>query len=142
MPMASDLGKNRYSFDSTVLPDGHYRFRVEAADRPKDDNPDRLSTTKVSDSIVIDHTAAVLGTVRASNSGLTVVASDALSPLREAVYSVDAADWQDAAVDDGLLDGRRESLSLDIAPASSLVLLRLTDAAFNVITYDLSSNLR
>jgi hypothetical protein len=63
------------------------------------------------------------------------------------VYSVDATEWKPVEAADGLLDGRTETLW--IVPPSSpesgeqkepggLLLLRVTDAAFNVTTFNLS----
>jgi hypothetical protein len=55
------------------------------------------------------------------------------------VFSVDAQEWKPVEAADGLLDGRTETLLL--APekdGGSLLLLRVTDAAYNVITFDLT----
>ncbi len=56
--------------------------------------------------------------------------------------SVDAGEWRPAPAADGLLDGRRETLELEVPEGARLVLLRVTDAAFNVTTFDLSDRLR
>ena len=84
-----------------------------------------------------------------SGAGLRVRVKDAASPIREAVYSLDATEWKPVLAADGLLDGRSETLS--IAPSSGetsgaaknpggLLLLRVTDAAFNVTTFNLSQS--
>jgi hypothetical protein len=96
--------------------------------------------------------------------GMRATVTDALSPIREAVYSVDAGEWKPAQAADGLLDGERETLLIDpLAPITAggadaggadagdggnrpagerreahMVLLRVTDAAYNVVTFDLS----
>ena len=72
---------------------------------------------------------------------LRVVVRDTASPIREAVYSVDAAEWKPARAADGLLDGRTETLVIeggDPDEKAGLVLLRVTDAAHNVMTFDLT----
>ena len=61
--------------------------------------------------------------------------------MREAVWSADVSPWENASVDDGLLDSRRETLVLEPEKGAKLLLLRLTDAAYNVMTYDLSPQL-
>ena len=137
LPMAEDLEEQRYSFDSTVLPDGHYRLRVEASDEASNVAGEDRRASKTSDLIVVDHTPPSLGEVR-RQSAIEVTVEDALSPLREAVYSFDAKQWQDATAADGLVDSRRETFLLGEAEGSRLLLLRVTDAAFNVITYDLT----
>ena len=52
--------------------------------------------------------------------------------------SADAAPWEPAKASDGLIDSRRETLVLEPAKGARIVLLRLTDAAFNVNTFDLT----
>jgi hypothetical protein len=42
-------------------------------------------------------------------------------------------------VADGLLDGKTETLLVSPAPKGGLLLLRVTDAAYNVVTFDLST---
>jgi hypothetical protein len=91
--------------------------------------------------VVVDHTAPRLGTVTHGRS-LLVAVTDELSPLREAVWSADAGEWKPAEPEDGLVDGRSETLHLDVPAGSRLVLLRVTDAAYNVVTFDLSREAR
>jgi hypothetical protein len=130
-----------YSFDATVLPDGLYRFRLTAGDRlPGAD--ERLADERVSEPVVVDHSPAVLGRVRREGAELSVVVEDALSPLREAVYSVGAGEWLDAAAADGLLDGMHETLRVPVPAGARLVMLRVTDAAFNTVTFDLAAEER
>ena len=81
----------------------------------------------------------MLESVERQGTALSAAVHDALSPLRDAVVSIDAGDWQPAATADGLLDGRRETLRVAIPSDARMVLLRLTDAHFNVVTLDLLS---
>ena len=83
---------------------------------------------------------AELGRVESGGS-LKASATDLFRPLREAVYSVDAKEWRPAVAADGLIDGRSETFLLKIEDDARLLLLRLTDAHFNVITHDLTSYL-
>lgn len=140
MPMVEDLTDNYYSFDATVLPDGVYRFRLTASDRPANDPASTLSAEQVTDPVVIDHTPPALAGVERQGGALRATVTDALSPIREAVYSVDAGEWKPARAADGLLDGERETVLIDPAAEKGghMVLLRVTDAAYNVVTFDLS----
>jgi hypothetical protein len=143
MKMAADLKEPYYSFDATVLPDGVYRFRLRASDHLSNEPASALSAERVSDPVVVDHTPPVLGKVTRDGERLRVTVHDALSPLRDAVYSVDAGEWKPAEVADGLLDGRTETLLVPAGPPekkSALILLRVTDAAYNVITFNLSQD--
>jgi len=138
MKMAVDLKEPYYSFDATVLPDGVYRFRLRASDRLANEPASVLFTERVSDPVVIDHTPPVLDDVKREGDRLRVTVHDALSPLRDAVYSLDAAEWKPAEPADGLLDGRKETLVVPAGKKGDLVLLRVTDAAYNVTTFNLS----
>ena len=138
MTVIEELTSNHYSFDATVLPDGRYRFRLQVADRLRDDDSQRQLAEEVSEPVLIDHSTPSLVDVSYSDKGLEVVVEDSWNPLREAVYSVDAQQWRPAIPVDGLLDGRRETLQVPPLEPGSLLLLRLTDAAFNVVTIDLT----
>lgn len=141
MKMAEDLKETSYSFDATVLPDGVYRFRLQASDREGNEPADALVAEQVSDPVVIDHTPPVLAGVEAAGGTLRVQVRDAANPLREAMMSTDAGEWKPVRAADGLLDGRTETLLVE-PPAggadSGLLLLRVTDAAYNVVTFDLT----
>ncbi len=138
LPMADDLDESHYSFDARALPDGIYRFRLEASDRPDNPAGEALVAERVSEPVVVDHTAPALVSVEKAGPGrLRVVVADALSPLTTAEVSRDAAEWQPVAPADGLLDGRREAFLVDAPPGAGLLLLRLEDAAYNGVAYDL-----
>ena len=140
LEMADQLEDEHYSFDSTVLPDGRYRFRLQASDHKGNADGEDLLATRISDQVVVDHSPPELGRVESGGS-LKASATDLFSPLREAVYSVDAKEWRPAVAADGLIDGRSETFILEINDNARLLLLRLTDAHFNVITHDLTSYL-
>lgn len=146
MPVAEDLEEDHYGFDATVLPDGVYRFRLTASDAADNPPGEGQAGDRLSGPVVIDHSppALVEAEARAGNPGrhLRVVLEDAWNPLRTAEVSVDAAEWQAAPAADGLLDGRREVLELEVPEDARLVLLRVTDAAHNVTTFDLSAKVR
>jgi hypothetical protein len=138
LPVAKDLEDDHYGFDATVLPDGRYRFRIVAADRARSDDGERKTAIEISEPVLIDHSSPTLKAVREVDGKLEVVVEDRWNPLREAAYSLDATDWQSAQPEDGLLDGQRETLRLTIPETGNLLLLRVIDAAFNVVTFDLS----
>ncbi|MEM9292719.1 MAG: hypothetical protein AAGD01_13645 [Acidobacteriota bacterium] len=143
LPVVKDLDAGYYSFDATVLPDGAYRFRLSASDRDANLADEVLSVQRITDPVVIDHAPPRL--VKVSSSGdrqLEVQVEDQLNPLREAVVSVDAGPWTAVQAADGLVDERRESLVIPLPKDAGLVLLKLTDAAHNLVTLDLSNAAR
>ena len=125
-----------------MLPDGVYRFRLVASDESSNVEDDALKAEQVTGPVVIDHQAPTL--IRAKRQGdlVEVQVSDALNPIREAMVSVDAGEWQAALAADGLVDGRRETLRVKAPAGTKLLLLRLTDAAHNVVTLNLMKELQ
>lgn len=141
LKVAGDVDEDHYSFDATVLPDGVYRFRLVASDRNANDPAEALAAERISEPVVIDHTPPALVAVERDGKRLRVTVHDAASPIREAVYSVDAGVWKPARPADGLLDAQTETLVVDAEPGpGGLLLLRVTDAAYNVITFNLSAS--
>lgn len=139
LPMAKEIKESRYGFDATVLPDGIYRFRLTASDGRQRLATEALADTKVSDSVVVDHTPPELASMTRRSGALELELVDELSPLRRIALSVDASPWRSLPVADGLLDGRRERLKIEVPEGAQLVLLRVGDAAHNVVTFNLSA---
>ncbi|HEY4590524.1 MAG TPA: hypothetical protein VII86_14960 [Thermoanaerobaculia bacterium] len=140
LEVEKDLKDDHFSFDALSLPDGVYRFRLRASDLPSNDPDTVLVAERVSDPVVIDHTPPELVKVEKDRDGklLRVTVRDALNPLREAVVSVNAQEWKPVRAADGLLDGRTETLLIEPGKPEDLLLLRVTDAAHNVVTFNLT----
>jgi hypothetical protein len=87
-----------YSFDSIRIPDGGYRIRVVASDAPAHVLGDALTGEKESDHFIIDTTPPVVTALQGSLQGgalhASFVATDAISPITRAEYSIDAGRWQ------------------------------------------------
>lgn len=143
LKVVDELDETYYSFDATALPDGVYRFRLRAMDGPSNDPDSALSAEQVSDPVVIDHTTPVLVKVDRQGGRLRATVQDGANPIREAMVSVGANDWKPVPSTDGLIDGRTETLVIEPrdpegAGSGGLLLLRVTDAAYNVVTFNLS----
>ncbi len=139
LEIAKELSDTQYGFDATVLPDGLYRFRLVASDQPSNPEGEARTGEKLTEVVTIDHSPPTLVAAERRGQQLEARVSDTWSPLREAVYSVDAKAWRPVEPVDGLVDGRTETLRLAVPEGATLVLLRLTDAASNVTTFDLSA---
>lgn len=138
LKVVEDLEESWFSFDATALPDGVYRFRLRASDRPSNDPESALLAERVSDPVVIDHTTPVLVKVDRSGGKLRATVRDSANPLREAMVSVDAQEWKPVPSADGLIDGQTETLVVEPGEPGGLLLLRIMDAAYNVVTFNLS----
>ncbi len=122
-----------YSFDTTSLPDGDYIFRLTASDGEA--NPeDRKSASRESSPIRIDNTPPVIRKLPSASGTFEFEAVDALSPILEAEYSIDAKEWIRVEPNDGLSDSPTEQYRIRLDPKAhgSFLLIRVTDAARNV----------
>ncbi len=141
LPLASDLSEVYLSFDVGALPDGLYRFRLEATDADANEAGEGLSVAEVSPALTVDHSPPALFKVEAAGTRLQAVVEDVWSPVRDAQVSIDGGEWRPARAADGLLDGRREELDLEVPAGARYLLLRVTDGAYNAATFDLSDRL-
>ena len=131
------LEEDYYSFDSTVLPDGNYRFRVEASDRQANPPDHGRVAHRVTAAVIVDHSPPRLDSLTETQDGFQAIVRDTWSPLQEVVYSIDGGTWKPAQADDGLVDSREETLVVAAPADAEMLLLRLTDGALNVTTVDL-----
>ena len=138
LPVADEIDDDHYGFDATALPDGVYRFRLRAADRSETSLEDAMTATEVSEPVLIDHTPPAVVEIDRRQGGLQVEVADAWNPLRSAEVSADGGAWSQLSAADGLLDGQREVLLVEAPVEAGLLLLRVTDAAFNTLTFDLT----
>jgi len=138
LPVVDDLKINFYSFDTTVLADGFYRFKVEVSDEASNQSGEEQMAMEISELVAVDNTPPTL--VRRSRDGdrMRVVIDDRMSAIRTAQVSLDAQGWEDAIPEDGILDGTEETFSFDAPTPGGLLLLRVVDQSHNVMTVDLS----
>ncbi|HVN06004.1 MAG TPA: hypothetical protein VMT86_16395 [Bryobacteraceae bacterium] len=138
MVLKDDLHDNAFTFDSDVLADGKYYFRVLASDREVNPPATARESELTSAPVMIDNTPPMvtIGTVRHAGSTARIEfdAHDAASPLRRCEYSLDATGWVPLEAADGVIDSQQEQfvLSLDkLAPGEHLVVIRVLDSANN-----------
>ncbi|MEL7060917.1 MAG: hypothetical protein AAGN46_12920, partial [Acidobacteriota bacterium] len=140
LSMVDALDTAWYSFDSTVLPEGVWRFRLTATDADGRPAEEALEAERIGEPVIVDHSPPRLVAQRAADGRKTIDLRDAHSPIRSVEVSIDAGAWRPVVAADGLLDGQRETVSVAVDPAARTVLLRVMDAAFNVVTFDLSTD--
>lgn len=138
MLLKGDLHENGFTFDSDVLADGKYYFRVLASDREVNPPATARDADLTSAPVMIDNTppAVTIGAVRhpGATAEVEFEAQDAASPLRRCEYSLDATGWVPLEAADGVIDSQQERfvLSLDkLAPGEHLVVIRVLDSASN-----------
>lgn len=114
--LADDLTTNFYSVDSRAFPDGVYRFRVTATDRPSNPPSAALIDIESSIPVTIDNLAPAIGKIRIvaskkSEVSFEVVVEDKISILEYAHFSLNGGPWLSLPAKDGLLDARSETLA-------------------------------
>ncbi|MEE2901792.1 MAG: hypothetical protein VYC39_05655 [Myxococcota bacterium] len=117
--LADDLETKFYSMDSRAFPDGVYRFRVTATDRPSNPPEFALSDREMSIPVTIDNLAPEIGKIEAkvSRKGkltFEVLAQDKVSILEFADFSLNGGPWLTLPAKDGLLDAKSELLAASV----------------------------
>ena len=148
-PLRRELEESYFSFDSSALPDGRYRFRVTGSDKVSNPEGQARSESEESAITLIDNTAPVLDVESKKRVGeeleIRFVAVDALSPVVKAEWSLNADRWRLLAPDDGVFDSLTERFAVHVPRNSSGILaIRVLDAAGNatVVSVDLTKEVK
>ncbi len=137
-PVRKDLEDTYLSFDTTALSDGRYRFRVTASDRLSQPESEALTAREETGVVLVDNTPPVLKVESKKVEGdavvVTVLATDALSPVTKGEGAVNADRWRLLPAEDGAADSPVEKFVFRIPkPAGPAVLsVRVLDAMGNV----------
>jgi hypothetical protein len=136
------------SFDSSLLPDGHYQIKVVASDSPDHTAADALEGERVSDEFVVDTTPPVPGPLvatlvpgygagTAASPGAkihaTFEAKDATSPIAHAEYSIDAGPWQYLEPVGRVSDSLEEHYDFTVAVPAQSATEQVTDSREHVL---------
>ncbi len=133
-----DLEDSFLSFDTTAIPDGRYRFRVTASDRLSQPENEALTAREESGVVIVDNTPPVLKMESRKLEGetlvVTVLATDALSPVTKAEGAVNADRWRLLPAEDGAADSPVERFVFRVPkpPGPAILSIRVLDAAGNV----------
>lgn len=139
--LAKDLSQLIYSFDSSALMDGKYRFRVYAKDNLSNPASTAYKVYRDSELMTLDNTPPVLKNISASQSGnmieLSFSAQDQISALAYAEYALDGQSSQLIQSEDKIIDAQQETFRFRFAkPAKGLhvVVVKVTDRLGNAST--------
>jgi len=133
------LKEATFEWDTRSVADGRYEIRVVASDAAANAKGNGKQASRVSDPIVVDNTAPVIGGLRAEAKAdgvaVSFMAADRTSTLASFEYSVDSSDdWQAVLPSDNIADGPEESVSFIAAGLTAgphQVAVRATDARGN-----------
>lgn len=128
LPVRKKLKGNQLAVDTSALPDGRYRFRLEASDEVANPGVPMVGEG-VSPWFVVDNTAPE---VEVTPEGRTwaIEVRDA-SSLARVQMSRDGSSWKEILPIDGLLDGPVERFEIDAEDGAHLVVIRAIDRHHN-----------
>ena len=136
--LGDDLEAPTWSFDTQALPDGRYRVRVSATDRPGNSLGEERTAELVSAPFTVDNTPPVLTQIeaRADRTSIHVEAraEDTSSTLSGMDVSIDDQDWRPVSPVGGFTDEKTLAIQADlrdVKPGDHTVGVRAVDAAGN-----------
>jgi hypothetical protein len=133
------LSRAEYDWDTSGLPEGTYRLRVEVSDEVANP-PDRVQRHVLeSGTVLVDNTPPVFKALTLQGRRLTGEVVDGLGPVARIEVAVAGNDeWRPIFPTDSVFDEPAEAFDANIAsivPAgSSLVVVRAYDSAGNSVT--------
>lgn len=132
------LTKNQLDWDTSDLPEGHYRLRVQVSDELSNP-PDRVKKHELSSTtIVVDNTPPALTALSATDRRVTGTAVDGVGPISRIEMGVaGSGEWYPFFPRDGIYDQQREDFDVDVsafAPAGRVIVsVRVYDKANNFV---------
>jgi hypothetical protein len=126
---------NFYEWDTHTVADGRYQIKVVASDAAANPVGQGKTTNRVSDPVVVNNTAPVIGDIRTTIKGNAVTidlrATDRAGTIAAVDYSVDSSqDWQAATPSDTMFDSPESAATLTAAhlsPGPHQLAIRVTD---------------
>jgi hypothetical protein len=141
LELAKDIQQPSFDWVTQKAPDGRYRVRVTASDGPSNPAGMAMTSSRVSDPIVIDNTPPAIEGIKiepGKNGQQTIRATavDAMSPIKSVEYLVDSDEqWQVVLPEDWIYDSTSEALHItlvDLSKGAHVVTMRVTDGRGNV----------
>jgi hypothetical protein len=132
------LTKNQFDWDTSDLPEGHYRLRVQVSDELSNP-PDRVKKHELSSStIIVDNTPPALVSLEAKDHRVTGTAVDGVGPIARIEMGVaGSGEWYPFFPRDGIYDQEREDFDVDVsafAPGGrAIISVRVYDRANNFV---------
>ena len=132
------IKSNSYTIDPSSMADGQYVARLVASDALS--NPPSMAREDVmlSAPFWVDNTPPEISVlhkqVKGGNVEVQFQAADATSPLHAAQSSIDSHGWKEIESDDGIIDSRVETFTIEersLAPGEHVISLRAFDTAGN-----------
>ena len=139
------LEENSLDIAKENFPEGRYRLKVVASDERSNPSFDAKTGFKISDGFYIDNSPPVIIDLivnKISNEyTIQFSATDVMSPLAEASYSINGAKWVKFLPKEGMFDSQTESFVIKInLNSSSYLQIKVSDFFGNYSTMEFISN--
>ncbi|MDD5065925.1 MAG: hypothetical protein PHF84_02640 [bacterium] len=136
--LAEKIKEKNYKFDTRILPDGIYYFKITADDLPSNSTGNSLTGEMVSKAYIIDNTPPEIEVKCTKKDKDTYVIEgkvrDSLSIISRISFSADTKDWTNIFPDDMIFDTVRESFHFEYTLDSGIVIISVEDASGNICT--------
>lgn len=133
------IDRRVHTWDTQSVPDGTYRIKVVATDRPGNPEALAIADSMMSDPFIVDNAAPEIRqlTVLRKNGGIVIegAAEDALNPIARVECALDYGEWRPAFAGDGMFDSLSETFRLELECAEDrehTVAARAIDRAGNL----------
>jgi hypothetical protein len=146
IPRDEVLTKPELDWDTTTLPEGKYRVRVEASDEMA--NPPSTVTHHALERppVLVDNTPPVFKSLTLQGRRLRAEVIDGLGPIARIEVAIDGrTEWRPLAPADGIFDTADETVDADIGslvpagPGPHIVAVRAFDASGNAVVRDVEA---
>ncbi len=132
--------KAELEWDTSSLPEGSYRLRVDASDEMANSPDDATHHALESAPVLVDNTPPVIKSLTMTGHRLHAEVVDGVGPIARVEVAVDGRDdWRPVSATDGIFDTADESVDTDISPllpagpGPHIVAVRAFDAAGNAV---------
>jgi hypothetical protein len=139
LPSEEVLSKTSYDWDTSGLPEGTYRVKVEASDELSNPPGTVQRHALESGTVLVDNTPPVFRQLTVGGQRIRGTAVDGVGPISRIEVSVDPNPslWIPFFPTDGIFDDPSETFDLDVSSllggGSRLVAVKVSDAAGNSV---------
>ena len=136
--------KTELDWDTSSLPEGKYRVRVEASDELANP-PERVQKHAMeSETVMVDNTPPRIEALTITGRKLKARVIDGTTPIARVELTIDGkSDWRPLGPADGVFDTVDEHVDSDVSslvpPGSHIIVVRAFDSAGNSVTRDVEA---